>query len=113
MFFRAIYLNKTTVLIGQSEGLPNIIGNIGAPLNDGGDGSRIIYGAYNGSFKQGNSDGNRGDTRQQNGEHVFNARNGEAKTDGSLKSNNDYKVYGKSDHVTPCNATIKMWQRIS
>ena len=109
----AFSTNLTTVLIGQSEGLPNIIGRLGAPINDGGDGSREIFGAYSDSYKSGNSDGNRGDTRQQNGVHIFIASYGEAKIDGTLKSKNDYKVYGKSNHVTPCNATIKVWQRIS
>lgn len=41
MFFRAIYLNKTTVLIGQSEGLPNITGSF--PTDDEGSGP---YGAF-------------------------------------------------------------------
>lgn len=109
----AFSTNLTTVLIGQNEGLPNIIGRLGAPLNDGGDGSREIFGAYSGSYKLGNSDGNRGDTRQTNGVQVFTASNGETKTDGNLKSNKDYKVYGKSNHVTPCNTTIKVWKRLS
>ena len=91
----------------QPEGLPNIIGRLGAPLNDGGDGSREIFGAYSGSYKAGNSDGNRGDTRQQNGVQIFNASNGETKTDGTLKND----VYGKSDHVTPYNISFHMWKR--
>ena len=42
---------------------------------------------------------------------IFNAANGETKTDGSLKIDEDGKVYGKSDHVTPENFTIKIWLR--
>ncbi len=82
-------------------GLPNIIGRLGAPLNDGGDGSREIFGAYSGSYKSGNSDGNRGDTRQQNGVQIFNASNGETKTDGTLKTSGEHHVYGASDTVQP------------
>lgn len=82
-------------------GLPNIIGRLAAPLNDGGNGSREIFGAYLGSYKEGNSDGNRGDTRQQNGVHIFNAYNGETKTDGTLKTSDEHHVYGASDTVQP------------
>lgn len=109
----AFSTNLTTVLIGQNEGLPNIIGILGAPLNDGGDGNRDIFGAYSDSFTEGNADGNNGSSRQRNGVHIFIASNGETKTDGTLKTNKDHKVYGKSNHVTPCNTTIKVWKRLS
>ena len=109
----AFSTNLTTVLIGQNEGLPNIIGRLAAPLNDGGDGSREIFGAYSGSYTYGNADGNTGDVRQRNGVHIFIASSGETKTDGTLKTDNDHKVYGKSNHVTPCNTTIKVWKRLS
>ena len=39
----------------------------------------------------------------------FNDLKGETKTDGTLKND----VYGKSDHVTPENYTIKIWKRTS
>ena len=109
MFFRAIYLNKTTVLIGQNEGLPNIIGSLGSPTTEG-----SIWGS--GALKSSGNDGwdNRSAGGGGNSYRInFNAANGEIKTDGNLKSSNDYKVYGKSNHVTPCNATLKVWQRIS
>ena len=82
-------------------GLPNITGRIGAGINTGGNGSREISGVYSGSYRSGNGDGNHGDTRQQNGVHIFNARNGETKTDGTLKTSNEHHVYGASDTVQP------------
>lgn len=82
-------------------GLPNITGRLGAPLYGGGDGSGEIFGAYLGSYRAGNSDGNLGDDRQQNGVHIFNASNGETKTNGTLKTSNEHHVYGASDTVQP------------
>ena len=41
------------------------------------------------------------------------ASKGETKTDGTLKTATEHKAYGASNHVTPFNATIKVWQRIS
>lgn len=109
MFFRAIYLNKTTVLIGQNEGLPNITGCVGILRNHSGAffkedswfTEKVGVGGSNVELINGKSRNN------------FDASKGETKTDGSLKTNNTEKVYGKSNHVTPCNATIKVWQRIS
>ena len=89
--------------LGKSieAGLPNIVGRLGAGLADGGDGSQEKVGAFLNSYKSGNADGNRGDTRQQNGVIIFNAALGEIKTDGNFKTNNDHKVYGASDTVQP------------
>ena len=96
----------------QPEGLPNIIGRIGAGINTGGDGSREISGAYSGSYRSGNGDGNRGDTRQQNGVHVFNAANGNTTVpDGETDTSK--RIYGNSNHVTPYNVSFHMWKRIS
>lgn len=90
MFFRAIYLNKTTVLIGQSEGLPDITG--GFPADDEG------YGFYGAFYESGGTDGATG--------------SGAGRAIGFAASRSN-SIYGKSNHVTPCNATIKVWQRIS
>ncbi len=111
MFFRAIYLNKTTVLIGQSEGLPNITGHF-----YGGLGSYTYYGA--GCFYNDNSHRYVTDRVGSNGNITvdafgFNASRGETKKDGTLKSAGELHLFGNSDHITPCNATIKVWQRIS
>lgn len=107
MFFRAIYLNKTTVLIGQSEGLPNITGAFDRPTRDmlGPVSGAFFLSDYVGGFSR--------DTSRDSSMVAFDASKGETKTDGTLKTGNDYKVFGKSNHVTPCNATIKVWQRIS
>lgn len=43
----------------------------------------------------------------------FSARNGETKTDGTLKTSSEHKVYGLSNFVQPKNITIKLWQRIN
>ena len=101
MFFRAIYLNKTTVLIGQSEGLPNIIGEMyridpraGAVYNFSGafTDSGVIYDEYLYS--------------ENYNVHIYQAG---FKFDAS-RSN---PIYGNNAHVTPTNATIKIWQRSS
>ena len=103
MFFRAIYLNKTTVFIGQSEGLPNIYGSfylkeahnnfIGFEWTEGcitsNDPGSLVY-------PNGGSD-----------THGWKNRK------GIINASLYNPIYGKSDHVTPCNATIKVWQRIS
>ena len=105
----AFSTNLTTVLIGQNEGLPNITGTVGIIRHQGG--------AF---FKDGpwagervGSGGSYVEIMNGNVRNDFDASKGETKTDGSLKTNNTEKVYGKSNHVTPCNATIKVWQRIS
>lgn len=43
----------------------------------------------------------------------FNASKGETKTDGTLKTSSEHKVYGSSNFVTPKNITIRLWKRIS
>lgn len=90
MFFRAIYLNKTTVLIGQSEGLPNITGSF--PTDDEG---RDIWGAF---YEIGRGGGASGSGA------------GRAIGFNAARSNS---IYGNSKHVTPINASVKIWQRIS
>lgn len=43
----------------------------------------------------------------------FNAKNGETKTDGTLKTANEHHVYGNSDTVQPPAYFVYMWKRIS
>lgn len=82
--------NLTTVLIGQSEGLPNIKG--GFPIDDEG------YGFFGAFYVSGKTDGATGVGAGRT--VVFDAS----------RSNS---IYGKSSHVTPTNASVKIWQRIS
>lgn len=103
----AFSTNLTTVFIGQNEGLPNITGFSDYTIPP----ATITGGAFSYSMVGGDAGVyNKDSTRYR---FFLNASKGETKTDGSLKTDNDYKVYGKSNHVTPCNATIKVWQRIS
>lgn len=103
MFFRAIYLNKTTVLIGQNEGLPNITGSF--YLREG-HANHIGFDWVSGCF-----------TASDPGSVVF--PDGGSDTDrwyarrGIIDASLSNKIYGNSNHVTPCNITIKVWQRIS
>lgn len=96
--------NLTTVLIGQNEGLPNISGiqdfrgmSGGASINLGGG-----YGAFSGySF------GSSSHTQ------VDKTGTGSAATRVTFDASRSNSIYGANTHVTPVNATIKVWQRIS
>ena len=105
----AFSTNLTTVLIGQSEGLPNIIGRLGSPTTE--------YSIWSsGALKNSGIESYNSRASGGGGNSWiidFRASNGETKTDGTLKTDRDHKVYGASNHVTPCNATIKVWQRIN
>ncbi|MBQ5876179.1 MAG: hypothetical protein IIW71_00100 [Treponema sp.] len=104
----AFSTNLTTVLIGQNEGLPNITGIIkGDGLNDG----ITVSGAFYNTNTKNNKSDNSG--YQSSAGIGFNAAKGETKTDSTLKTATEHKIYGASNHVTPCNATIKVWQRVS
>lgn len=105
----------------QAEGLPNITGS-GAMLNVDNSVSPAIQ-IMAGAFSSKSTNRNLGYTgakrdwgglyNRQSSDIIFNAANGETKTDGSLKTDDDGKVYGKSDHVTPENYTVKIWRRTS
>lgn len=102
MLFRAVCLKQTTVLIGQSEGLPNITGSIETNRNMvPSSGSTTSTGAL--SF-----------TEWNNG-NAFGSGHGSEKESCriSFSATNSNTIYGASNHVTPNNATIKVWQRIS
>lgn len=87
--------------LGQTieAGLPNITGET---LRN-----QVDYGSWNtakgafmaGGYRKGNTDG--GDGNDQCRTSVFDASRGETKTDGTLKTDADYKVYGNSDTVQP------------
>ena len=92
----------------QPEGLPNITGTVGI--------LRYPKGAF---FKTGewtNEKVGSGGTNLSTSNSLYNdfdASKGETKTDGTLKTDNNHKVYGKSNHVTPYNVSFHMWKRIS
>ena len=89
----------TTVLIGQKEGLPNIIGSFqGTRSNASSD-----YKSLSGAFYRDESE--RGlDTYTSGNSDMYNV---------DFDASKSNSIYGASNHVTPCNATIKVWQRIS
>ena len=112
-------IEKSGVLSKQEEGLPNIIAS-GAMKNV--DNSvRPAIDSMTGAFSIKGTDRNLGYTGArvdwggsyggQSWDIIFNAADGETKTDGSLKTDDDGKVYGKSDHVTPENYTVRIWVR--
>lgn len=103
MFFRVFSSNKTTVFNCQSEGLPNITGTF--HLFEG-HGNHIGFDWVSGCFTADypgsvvDPDGGADTAGWYNRRGIINAQ----------LSN---KIYGNSEHVTPCNVTIKVWQRIS
>lgn len=94
----AFSTNLTLVLIGQNEGSPNITGSVGKLRLA--EPSPVIDGAFR--F-------NRGSDRATAEPSTVNQSYDELVFDASLSN----KVYGSSNHVTPFNATIKVWKRIS
>lgn len=84
-------------------GLPNITGS--ATMDVGGlwithplpEGAIYINGTKNGLY---------GDYHTTVGNFGFDASKGETKSDGTLKTDEDYKVYGKSDTVQPSAFTV-------
>lgn len=97
MFFRAIYLNNTTVLIGQSEGLPNITGEV--YFANGGFLAPRVTGVF--SYKGDHDSYLTGDSSGYNGKTL------------AFNASDSNSIYGNSEHVTPINASVKVWQRIS
>lgn len=83
-------------------GLPNITGSGimdvgGLWLAQPSEGAIYINGTKNGLY---------GDYHTTVGNFGFDASKGETKTDGTLKTDDEYKVYGKSDTVQPNTFTI-------
>ena len=83
----------TTVLIGQMEGLPNITGEFGLVRDDYAITSKGAFSVSRSYIGIGGSGGTTGNV-----------------TFDASQSNS---IYGSSNHVTPYNATIKVWKRIS
>ena len=99
-FFRAqggnanAFIEKSGVLSKQEEGLPDITGYFSCALSWGGRTS--------GAFNKTNV--------------YLNAPTGSEPNNGltfEFKASYDSPVYGKSDHVTPENYTVRVWVRIA
>lgn len=93
-----------TVLIGQNEGLPNIIGTQSFRGMSGGN--SINLGGGTGAFS-GYSVGGSDHTQ------LDRAGTGSTATRVAFDASRSNSIYGANDHVTPVNATIKIWQRVS
>ena len=79
----------------KEAGLPNITGIFGAGGRNIDYGGAISKPQYEQVCQTGNGN------YFSFGTATFNASNGECKTDGTYKSESDYKVYGKSNTVQP------------
>lgn len=103
---RARFLQGASENLGEmiEAGLPNIIASTGGAVQHQGNGdigrmSGAFY-KYTGLFS-GNSSGS-----STAGVYYFDASKGETKTGGTLKNDEEYKVYGKSDTVQPPAFTV-------
>lgn len=100
----------------QAEGLPNITGSIN-PTDSHYFISAGIYGR--GAFTTASTNATfipndiavRTDLVNRGNKFTFSAANGETTTDGTVRETAE--VYGKSDHVTPENYTMRIWKRTS
>lgn len=103
---RARFIQGASKNLGKmiEAGLPNITGYVSHNRGWGG-GNPISAGALLSTSRTGEgyawNSGNDSYNRID-----FSALNGETKTDGTLKTINDYKVYGKSDTVQPPAFTV-------
>ena len=118
-FFRASggnadgFIEESGDLSKQAEGLPDITGSI-LPHDSKYFISAGIYGK--GAFTTASTSArfvpevvNRTDLTSRGNKFTFSAANGETTTDGTVRSTAE--VYGKSDHVTPENYTMRIWKR--
>lgn len=100
---RARFLQGASENLGEmiEAGLPNIIGSFGSmPARNGNS-------FYNGAFTQTQNHSYASSTDGGDALVVsFDASKGETKIDGDLKTDEDYKVYGKSDTVQPPAFTV-------
>ena len=94
--------NLTTVLIGQKEGLPNITGGYSNASSSYINNQTTIN--WTGCFYGG-----------ANSAHAFlqSGGSGKAQQSTNFDASLSNGIYGNSNHVTPFNATIKVWQRVS
>lgn len=86
--------------------MPNITGEGGLLRDDYGVSTKGAIKVTRSAIGVGGSGGTTGNLG-------FDAKNGETKTDGTLKTSSEHRAYGSSDYVTPKNATIKLWKRIN
>lgn len=98
----------------QAEGLPNItgwFGDKGSAWGNGGHNRIITAGvAFSIDNTQVSDNGLSADSagkRHNPRKVLFDASQGETRMSGTISN----LVYGKSDHVTPVNYTIKIWKR--
>ena len=89
----------------QEEGLPDIKGELSHIQAERGYGDNSPKGAFTVDNYHGLSDSGSGEDRAFS--MTFLASKGEIDSDGSYVNN----VYGKSNHVTPVNYSIKIWKR--
>ena len=120
-FFRASggnadgFIEESGELSKQAEGLPDITGSI-LPCDNNYFISAGIY-SKGGAFTTASTgarlisadNDNRTDLSSRGNKFTFSAANGETTTDGTVRSTAE--VYGKSDHVTPENYTMRIWKR--
>lgn len=113
MFLRAIYLNYTTVLVGQSEGLPQVnmtnarsvaAQNRTIPAKEG-----LLQNGQKGYGASGSTQAN--NATSMVGLNLSDNSNIGSTLEDTLIAQNP--IYGSSNHVTPTNASVKIWQRIS
>lgn len=100
--------NLTTVLVGQSEGLPNITGKI---LSSGGSNDQFLADSTTASLSVEGAlyiTSYRSTSAMANGNEDYKTPRGLG-----LDASKSNAVYGASLHVTPINASVKIWQRIS
>ena len=107
----------TTVLIGKGAGLPDITGRI---ANTGiSEFTNVSVANATGVFKDAETVWGYPILANTNYPQVvmitlkFGASKGETKTDGTLKTENDYHVFGKSNRVDTDSITVKYWKRIA
>ena len=93
----------TTVLIVQAEGVPNITGEAWIRVREGSATADSIE-QTTGAFTRGGSR-----TFERATAVKDDSETKSLKIDASLSNS----IYGSSTHVTPCNTSIKVWQRVS
>jgi hypothetical protein len=104
-FFRAEGGDSLAFGTKQSEGLPNIKGNVNvATWGRQCGGAFLDGGAESDNAARSGSGSGLGGYRRN-----FDASAGEATTDGTIRTTP--LVYGKSDHVTPLNYAVRIWKR--
>ena len=118
-FFRASggnadgFIEESGDLSKQAEGLPDITGSIKPSdyhyfISAGIKGKGAFTTASTGASFVPEVE-TRTDLSSRGNMFSFSAANGETTTDGTVRS--AAEVYGKSDHVTPENYTMRIWKR--